>query len=450
MPFYKVHKGGFIMKKYVTFLLAGVLGLSSLAGCGQAQETNTADANQAGTASSAAVTAAAETTASTATSEPAAEPVDIKIWHDGDESIMQTIADRVNTELADDQITVTFEKKTDMPNQLKLYGNDPDNGPDMYFYAHDVLGTFVAMDILSPLSDVTDVDSVLADALPLTVKAGQVDQTQYLLPVYFETLVFIYNKDLWEGEVPATTEELYAYMTEHTDESAGTYAVVNQHTNAYNVSPFINGFGGYILDENGKPGLNDPKTIEAAEYNKKFGQLQADGDYNTVTTLFNEGKAAAIIGGPWLISGIEEAGINYGIVSLADIKLPNGNGMAPFSGIQGAGVLKTALADKKDAIAKVLTAMASPEVGIDLAVKSGCAPANSKSYDDEQVSANEMISAIQKTAETAQPMPNIPEMNVMWTPAESMFVAINKNGEDATQAANEAQQAAEQAIADMK
>ena len=116
-------------------------------------------------------------------------PVEVKIWHDGDEAIMQTIADQVNSQLEEDGITVTFEKKTDMPSQLKLYGNDPANGPDMYFYAHDVLGTFVAMDILAPLTDVIDTDSVLVKALSLTVEAGQLDETQYLLPVYFETLV---------------------------------------------------------------------------------------------------------------------------------------------------------------------------------------------------------------------------------------------------------------------
>lgn len=419
------------MKKRLALLLALTLCTGALAGCGQTAGESTGDAKESNTSES-------------------STPTEIKIWHDGDESIMQTIADQVNSQLADDNITVSFEKKTDMPEQLKLYGSDAENGPDMYFYAHDVLGTFVSMDILSPLSDVTDVDSLLADDLPMTVKAGQINDTQYVLPVYFETLVFLYNKDLWQGDVPTTTEDLYQYMVDHTDTEKGTYAVVNQHTNAYNVSPIINGFGGYILSEDGKPGFTDPKTMEATEYNKKFGQLEADGDYNTVTTLFNEGKAAGIIGGPWLVSGIEDAGINYGIVPLSDIKLPNGNGMAPFAGIQGAGVLKRALPEKKEAIAKVLKAMASPEVGIDLANKSGCAPANSKAYDNEEVASNEMIAAIQKTASTAQPMPNIPEMNAMWSPAEAMFVAVNKNGEDVSKAAEEAQAAAEQAIADMK
>lgn len=425
------------MKKSIALLLAIVFCIGALAGCTPSAQTPSSESPT-------------QSQAENSSDPSPVTPVEIKVWHDGDEAIMQTIADQVNSQLADDKITVVFEKKTDMPNQLKLYGNDPANGPDMYFYAHDVLGTFVAMDILAPLSEILDTSAVLADALPMTVEAGQIGGTQYLLPIYFETLVFLYNKDMWEGELPSTTEELYDYMMAHTDESAGIYAVVNQHTNAYNVSPFINGFGGFIISEDGTPGLSDPKTIEAAEYNKKFAALQADGDYNTVTTLFNEGKAAAIIGGPWLTSGIEQAGINYGIASLSDIKLPSGNGMAPFSGIQGAGVLKTALAEKKEAIAKVLTAMASPEVGIDLANKSGCAPANSKSYDNHQVSSNEMIAAIQKTASTARPMPNIPEMNAMWGPAEAMLVAINKNGVDAAEAAADAQVTAEQAIADMQ
>ena len=428
------------MKKTIALLLAAAMCFGILTGCGQTASPTAATEQP--SAQTAAATAA-ETT-------PAAEPVTVTIWHDGSEAIMQTIADQVNAALADDGITVQFEKKTDMPSQLKLYGSDAANAPDMYFYAHDVLGTFVAMDILAPLSDILDTDALLADALPMTVKAGQLNGTQYLLPVYFETLVFLYNKALWEGDIPSTTEDLYDYMAAHTDVNTGTYAVVNQHTNAYNVSPFIYGFGGYVLSEDGKPGFTDPKTMEAVEYNKKFGLLQADGDYNTVTTLFNEGKAAAIIGGPWLTSGIEAAGIDYGIVSLSDIKLPNGNGLAPFSGVQGAGVLKIALETRKDAIAKVLTAMAAPKVGVALANSAGCAPANNKSYEDASVSANPMIAAIQKTASTAQPMPNIPEMNVMWGPAESFLVNVNKNGEDVAKAAEQAQAAAEQAIADMQ
>lgn len=420
------------MRRKIAMILCATMVTTLFAGCGSGTENTVATSTEEGKE---------ETSAN--------EGEVVSIWHDGDEAIMKVIEDQVNEELSDDNITVKFEKKSGLTDQIKLYGNDAESGPDMYMYAHDSLGTFVEMGVLSPITDVVD-ESVYADMLPMTQEAGNYKGEQYLLPVYFETLLFMYNKDLWEGEVPSTTEDLYAYMQEHTDADAGTYAVVNQHSTAYNVSPFINGFGGYIIDEDANPGLTDEKTKEAIEYNKKFAELQADGDYNTVTTLFNEGKAAAIVGGPWLISGIKDAGINLGIKSLSDFTLPNGNSLAPYSGIQGVGVMKHAAEEKKDVVAKVLTAISDPEVGIALAKEASCAPANQKAYEDEAVKSDEMIAAMERTAETAEPMPNIPEMSVMWGPAESLLAAVNKSGDDLDAAAEQYQKEAEAAITDMQ
>ena len=139
-----------------------------------------------------------------------------------------------------------------------------------------------------------------------------------------------------------------------------------------------------------------------------------------------------------------------GIKSLAEFELPNGNTLKPYSGVQGIGVMKHAAESKKDALEKVFTALADPKVGIALAEQSNCAPANQLSYEDEAVAENEMITAMKSTAEVAIPMPNIPEMSVMWGPAESLLAAVNKSGEDIDAAADQYQQEAETAIADMQ
>lgn len=414
------------MKKKIAMLLSATLIVGIFSGC--ANKSTNADENNSGNSSN---------------------QNQISIWHDGDEAIMQVIEDQVNGKLSKDNITVHFEKKTGLTDQIKLYGSDEKNGPDMYMYAHDSLGTFVEMGVLAPITDVVE-KSAYSDMLPMTLKAGQYKGEQYLLPVYYETLLFMYNKALWEGEIPSTTEELYEYMTTHTDSAAGTYALVNQHSTAYNVAPIINGFGGYIIDEEAMPGLNNEKTQEAIEYNKKFAELEADGDYNTITTLFNEGKAAAIVGGPWLVSGIKDAGIDLGIKSLAEFTLPNGNTLVPYSGVQGIGVMKHAADTKKEMLGKVLTALADPQIGTALAEQSSCAPANQKSYEVEAVSNNEMITAMKKTAEVAIPMPNIPEMSVMWGPAEALLAAVNKSGEDVKAVSEQYQKEAETAIADMQ
>ncbi|WP_394925664.1 extracellular solute-binding protein [uncultured Robinsoniella sp.] len=434
------------MKKGLSVVLCAALAAGTLAGCSSVS-SNTSEQQKDNTEN-------AENAENTMNQEKAEntekmESANVKIWHDGDEAIMKTIQDTVNKTLENDQISVTFEKKTGLTDQIKLYGNDAENGPDMYLYAHDSLGTFVEMGVLAPITDVIAKEE-LQNLLPMTVDAGIYKDKQYLLPVYFETLLLMYNKDLWQGEIPDTTDGIYDYMKANTDTENGTYALVNQHSTAYNVSPFINGFGGYLINEKGEPGLNVKETKEAIAYNKKFAELEADGDYNTVTTLFNDKKAAAIIGGPWLVSGIKEAGINLGIKSLSDIKLPNGKALAPYAGIQGIGVMAHAVTDKKDVMGKVLTAMLDVNLGIALAKDSNCAPANEKAYDDPDVAANEMITAMKNTAQTAQPMPNIPEMSVMWGPAESLLAAVNKSGEDVDQAADQYQKEAESAISDMK
>ena len=430
------------MKRKFCIMVCGVLAGSALAACGSTDTTGEETKQEIGSSEK------TEDEKETEKDDTSSGGQTVTIWHDGDESIMQVIADEVNEELSDENITVSFEKKSGLTDQLQLYGNDAANGPDLYFYAHDSLGMFAEMGILAPITDFIGEDE-LDGLLPMTVEAGIYQDTQYLLPVYYETLLFLYNQDLWEGEVPSTTDELYAYMQDHTDTAAGTYAVVNQHSTAYNVAPVINGFGAYIIDKDANPGLDTDEMMEALTYNKQFAELMGEGDYDTCNTLFNEQKAAAIIGGPWLISGIKEAGISYGIKSLAEFTLPNGNPLAPYSGVQGVGVLKHA-EDKKEAVASVLKAMADEKVGIALAKESNCAPANEKAYEDADVAANDMIMAMRETAKTAQPMPNIPQMSVMWGPAESLLAAVNKSGDDIKTAAETYQEAAKTAIADMQ
>lgn len=92
-----------------------------------------------------------QTEASAQTEEPSQEEasgqqepggaVTLTAWHDNDEAMMNALADVVNEALAGDNITLKFEKKSDVSSQIRLYGTDAENGPDMYLFAHDSLGS---------------------------------------------------------------------------------------------------------------------------------------------------------------------------------------------------------------------------------------------------------------------------------------------------------------------
>lgn len=369
--------------------------------------------------------------------------MNITVWHCADATIADTLQKQVDA-LAP-EIVVTFERKENMSDALKLVGDDQESAPDMFMWAHDKVGTFAQMGILSPITDVLTEDD-LADFLPMTLSAGEYQGDKYQLPLYYEALLFLYNKDLMET-APETTDELLELMKNET--TADQYIFVEQHSTSYNAAAWIQGFGGYLINENREPGLNLPQTVEAMEYHKQFvSYMPADGEYNTVTTLFTEGKAASTIGGPWLVPGIKEAGIDLGIAPMP--VLPNGTSLTPFSGVQGVHVLKHAAETKKEALAEVLKVLGSKETGVALANAASCAPANSKAYEDASVSEDQMIMALKAMADNVVPMPNIPEMDVMWSVTDDLLAAVNKRGENVQTACDAHQKEALEQISAMQ
>ncbi len=358
---------------------------------------------------------------------PAANPEDankLVIWHDKEEAVITVLEEYVATACPD--LEVTFEKKTSLTDSLKLVGNDPNAAPDMFIFAHDKIGVFAEMGILAPITDIIPQDQ-LAGFLPMTLDAATYKGSIYQLPLYFETLLFMYNRRyMQDDEVPATTSELLEYMKNNT--GRGRYGFVEQHSTAYYSAAWIHGFGGSIVSAEGVP-FPDAQAVKAAlNYHLRFVELMpGETEYNTVNTLFLEGKADATIGGPWMVPSARAAEIDLGIAPMPAVDA-TGKALAPYSGVQGIHVLNFAASNKTEAVKKLLTALQAPEVGISLALASGCAPARAECYDDARIREDEMVGMMRATAEIAVPMPNIPEMDVMWTVVSNLLTDVNLSG----------------------
>lgn len=373
-------------------------------------------------------------------------PVQITIWHDKEDAVAAVLQAELD-KLAPD-IVVTLVKKEGLTDALKLVGNDPKAAPDMYFFAHDKIGIYAEMGILAPITDFIPED-VFQNYIAATVSSATYKGEIYQLPLYYETLLFMYNKACMSAEdVPATTEELYSYMKEHTDDER--YGFVEQHSTAYYSVPWLHGFGGYIINGDGEIGLSLPQSINALTYHKKFVELMpGESDYNTVNILFLEGMADSIIGGPWLVPSARTRGIDLGFAPMPVVD-ETGLPLAPYMGTQGLHVLKVAAKTKSDAITKILTQLTNTDIGIAMANASGCAPANQLCYENETVKQDEMVMMMKATAENAIAMPNIPEMDIMWTVTGNMLTAINMGGGDPAEEAKKAAKDAEDLIAAMQ
>lgn len=373
-------------------------------------------------------------------------PVTITIWHDKEESVIAVLEETVKA--LEPEIHVVFEKKTGMTESLKLVGNDANAAPDLYFFAHDKIGVYAEMGILAPITDLLGQDA-LAGYVPLTVKGATYKGQLYQVPLYFETLLFMYNqKYMAEADVPATTEQLYAYMQRKT--RYGHYGFVEQHSTPYYAAGWIHGFGGSLITDDGVPCLESTQVKAALAYHKKFVEyMPGETEYATVNTLFTEGMAHSTIAGPWFVPTVRAAGIDVGIAPMPVVD-ETGLSLAPYSGIQGLHVLKVQAARKKDAIVTVLKTLMDPQVSVKLAKVSGCAPAVESCYDLEEVAGDSLIMAMKQTAETAIPMPNIPEMDVMWTVTGNLLTNVNMSGQDIESAAAAAQKKANELIEAMK
>ena len=379
----------------------------------------------------------------------AGQPVDdgrLVIWHDKEDAVIEALAAQLHESVP--ELEIVFEKKTSLTDSLKLVGNDPSSAPDLFIFAHDKIGVFAEMGILAPVKELLP-ENAADGLLDMTLTAATYQDTLYQLPLYFETLLFMYNRRyMQDGEVPATTEALLAYMQQNT--GRGRYGFVEQHSTAYYSAAWIHGFGGSIIDGSAVP-FPDADAVKAAlDYHLKFVALMpGETEYSTVNTLFLDGKADATIGGPWMVPSAREAGIDLGI---APMPVVDGTGiaLAPYSGVQGVHVLKFAAEHKRESVKKLLAALLDPQVGIALAKASGCAPAVSVCYDDPAVRDDVLVQAMREAADIAVPMPNIPEMDVMWTVVSNLLTDVNLSGKEIGPAFDEAKKDAEGLIENMK
>ncbi|MCD7744942.1 MAG: extracellular solute-binding protein, partial [Lachnospiraceae bacterium] len=276
------------MKKLLSMTLAACL-LFSLTGCSSGNGTNGKDA------------------------EGTAQSNQLVIWHDKEDAVIEALQEYLDEAVPD--LEIVFEKKTSLTDSLKLVGNDPSAAPDLFIFAHDKIGVFAEMGILTPITELLDEDA-LDDYLPMTIEAVTYKDNIYQLPLYFETLLFMYNRRYMSDEdVPATTDELLAYMEENT--GRGRYGFVEQHSTAYYAAGWIHGFGGSIIDDDGNPFPDEQAVKDALAYHLSFVELMpGETEYSTVNTLFLEGKADSTIGGPWMVPSAREAGIDLGIAAM--------------------------------------------------------------------------------------------------------------------------------------
>src|SRR5438093_530710 len=106
---------------------------------------------------------------------------------------------------------------------------------------------------------------------------------------------------------PATTADLLADAPALRER--GKFTVAYSNVDLYGHAPWLHGFGGRVLDDQGKFAIASPEAEHAMAFARKLVVdriAPADESDPQVVSDFNSGKTAMAIQGPWFIPRIDD------------------------------------------------------------------------------------------------------------------------------------------------
>lgn len=354
---------------------------------------------------------------------------DLLVWEDQAKSA--GIEDAVKQFEAEHDVTIKVVEKAygGQIEDLRLDG-PAGTGADVITIPGDQIGTAVTEGLLKEL----DVDQATQDIYTDSAMQSQiVDGKVYGLPKAVETQILYYNKALIsEEDLPTTTDEWLEYSTSVAgDDQFGLLALWDQ---IYYAQGVLSGYGGYVFGTNDDGGFNaediglaNDGAIEGAEYIQQFydsgvfpSGIVGEQGINVLDSLFTEGKAAAVISGPWNLAPYEEAGIDYGVKELP--LLGNGTHMGSFIGVKSYNVSSYSKnAELAEEFVKFISNEENAKVRYEKTLE---VPAVEALAEDPTVKESESATAIATQSQYAELTPGITAMNSVWEPIDAALQTI--------------------------
>ncbi len=339
-------------------------------------------------------------------------------------------------------VTIDLSKPEDVSSALAV-AIPAGEGPDIIAWANDQIGTNALAGNIVPLNDYgVDMTFLNSTYEPAAVRGVVWQDMIWGLPETQEGIAFVYNKDMVGDEYlptdPTDFADLLAKATAFNADT-GKFLVCNQglgNPDAYHVAPIYFGHGmPEYVDDQGNVHMNTPEGIAAAEWMVEFSAVApTETSHDICQAMIIEGDAGAWWTGPWAISDLEAAGIDYGI-------LPMGS---PFVGIKTLLLSANAVDRGNEEVAlDIMKYFTSAEVQAKLAVANKTIPAASAALLDPEVQKLDTLSGFGASLNLGSPMANTPFASAQWGPVGDATTALWTGAQSPADAMQGAQAAIE-------
>lgn len=328
-------------------------------------------------------------------------------------------------------------------------------GPDIVYGPSDQVGPFVEMNIIKPLDEIFTKD-YLAN---FNEKAliGTNNKLWMLADKLGNHLALVYNKK-FVPVPPKTDEELIEMGKKLTVDKNGDgkidrYALVWNYTEPYFFVPFLTGYGGWVLDKNNKPTLNDPAIAKGLNFIKRLRDeykiIPNEADYNVADALFKEERAAMIINGDWSWASYVNAGLDIGIAPLPLI-VETGKYAAPMVSPKGYCVNINLNDVKTKKVKMLLEYLLSPDKQLEATKEAKTFPTRKELYDNPLLKDDPILFNSRKQIEQGIALPIITEMRAIWDAMRPSYQAVLGGSMDPQKASEEMQRNALVKIKELK
>ncbi len=327
-------------------------------------------------------------------------------------------------------------------------------GPDLVYGPSDQVGPFQVMGIIDPLEPLFE-SAYLESFIPkgLTWYKGHLYQIADKIGNH---LTLIYNKAL-VSVPPQTDKELIDLGKQLTRDTNGdgrpdVYGLTWNYTEPFFFIPFMTGFGGWVMDEEGRPTLDSKGTVDGLKFIRdlrdKHRIVPGESDYNIADILFKDGKSGMIVNGDWSWAGYKKAGIDFGVAPLPKI-VDTGLWCAPMISPKGFSLNTNVPQEKRALVVELLKFLMRPDMQLETARTLWTMPTRREAVESEFVRNDDILKNSALQIERGRPMPVVPELRAIWDAMRPSYQAVLGGAKTPEQAAKEMQQLAIRKIREM-
>ncbi|WMC91573.1 ABC transporter substrate-binding protein [Kineothrix sp. MB12-C1] len=334
-----------------------------------------------------------------------AEPITIQFWNaftgtDGD--VLREIVDQYNEE-NDKGITIEMDIMPAASLEEKLPAAIASKtAPALIIRGNFDTATYTNNGIISPLDDffeVTGTDKGNFNEAP--IEALQYNGSQMMIPMQVHSTFLYWNKELFEAAgldpetPPATWDEVAEYAGKVADPSRKIYGVgfpISGAPSYFNAMFKAN--GGDVFSEDGTKSVLDSaenlKTLEYIQGLVKEGYAPVGSTGADTDNLMLAGQMGIYCSGPWLINGLREAEIDFGVTGM-----PAGDERAAgVIEVQGFAVTSTSSEAEKAAAYDFIAYWNTDRICKEWSMRNGFPPYLKSLAEDADLQADEIVNAL--------------------------------------------------------